>query len=54
MKLIADITNREKLSGCKALWNYMGRGVGGWGGGGCCCYGMFTAVSKIDRFMTEV
>ena len=45
MKLIANITNREKLSGCKALWDYMG----GWG----CRYGMFTAVSKIDRFMTE-
>ena len=22
--LIANITNREKLSGCKALWDYMG------------------------------
>ena len=22
--LISNITNREKLSGCKALWDYMG------------------------------
>ena len=29
MRLIADITNREKFSGCKALWDYMGGGEGG-------------------------